>query len=241
MAYIPIKKPSNPPKPVATKPIAPVKNPKPPKNPPKLPPMDTGSGGINGFLASFKRDLARPNRFDVFIPIPVALLSYYSGGARDLSLRCDQAELPSRTLATADRKIGSVPVQKFPYLSTYNDLTLTFLVGGDMSEKLFFDAWMEIINPTSNFNFNYKKDYCTDIVVRQYDMSNNLTYDAMMIDAYPIAVNQLDLDWSNDGIHRLSVVFAYTYWTNTTLNNLGKNIAAQGLSGLLNTINKTNY
>ena len=85
---------------------------------------------ISELLYSFK-DLARPNRFDVFIPIPVALLSYYSGGARDLSFRCDQAELPSRTLATADRKIGSVPVQKFPYLSTYNDLTLTFLVGGD--------------------------------------------------------------------------------------------------------------
>ena len=199
------------------------------------------AASITNFYTSFKKDLARPNRFDVFLPIPLALTPYYTDGARNLALRCEQAELPSRTLATADRKIGSVPVQKFPYLSTYNDLTLTFLVGGDMSEKLFFDAWMETINPSSNFNFNYKKDYCTDIVVRQYDMSDNLTYDVMMIDAYPIAVNQLDLDWSNDGVHKLSVVFAYTYWTNNTLENLGKSIASQGISGLLNTINKTNF
>lgn len=199
------------------------------------------AASISKFRSTFQKDLARPNRFDVFIPIPVPLLPYYSSGASQLSLRCEQSELPSRALATADRKIGSVPVQKFPYLSLYNDINLTFLVSGDMTEKLLFDAWLNIINPTSNFNFNYKKDYCTEIVIRQYDMSNNLTYDVLLIDAYPIAVNQLDLDWSNDGVHKLSVVFAYTYWTNNTLNDLGKNILTQGLSGLQNALNKVNY
>lgn len=237
----PVKNPvSKPTKPVA-KPIAPKPPKKPVKNPPKLPPMDTGNGGINGFLASFKKDLARTNRFEVFIPIPYLLLPYYGGGAKNLSMRCEQAELPSRALATLDRKIGSVPIQKFPYLSTYNDITLTFLVDGDMSEKLFFDAWLEVINPTSNFNFKYKKDYSTQIVIRQYDLSNKLTYDVLLIDAFPIAVNQLDLDWSNDGVHKLSVVFAYTYWTNNTLNNLGKNVLTQGLSGLDNFLNNLNF
>lgn len=199
------------------------------------------AASVTNFITSFKKDLARPNRFDVFIPIPVALIPYYSEGARQLSLRCEQSELPSRAIMTTDRKIGSVPVQKFPYLSMYNDMALTFIVGGDMKEKLFFDAWLNIINPTSNFNFNYKKDYSTEIVVRQYDMSDNITYDIMLIDAFPIAVNQLDLDWSNDGVHKLTVVFAYTYWTNIILEDIGKNIAAQGISGLLNGINKTNY
>ena len=63
----------------------------------------------------------------------------------------------------------------------------------------------------------------------------------MMVDAFPIAVNQLDLDWANDGVHRLSVVFAYTYWTNNTLQNLGKNLATQALSGLDNVLNATNF
>lgn len=195
---------------------------------------------ISRFFSSFKKDLSRPNRFDVFIPIPNALIPYYSGGARQLSFRCEQAELPSRTLATADKKIGSVPVQRFPYLSTYNDITLTFLVGGDMSEKLFFDAWLNIINPTSNFNFNYKKDYCTDIVIRQYDLSNKLTYSVTLIDAFPTIVNQLDLDWSNDGVHKLSVVFPYTYWTNNILQDMGSNVLSQGLSGIQNVLNRSN-
>ena len=64
-------------------------------------------------------------------------------------------------------------------------------------------------------------------------MSGNLTYNIMLIDAFPIAVSQLDLDWSNDGYHKFNVVFAYTYWTNTTLNNIGKNLGTQALSGLI--------
>ena len=195
------------------------------------------ASSISDFRSSFKKELARPNRFDVSIPIPYTLLPYYDNGVKELSLRCESTELPSRALATLDRKIGSVPVQRFPYLSMYPDTTMTFIVGGDMSEKLFFDAWMELINPSSNFNFKYKKDYCTEILIRQYDNSNNLTYNAMLIDAFPIAVNQLDVDWSNDGYHKLTVVFAYTYWTNTELYNIGKNILTQGLSGIDNILN----
>lgn len=199
------------------------------------------ASSISDFRSSFKKDLARPNRFDVFIPIPYLLTPYYNNDVRNLSLRCESTELPSRAFATLDRKIGSVPNQKFPYLSMYNDITMTFIVDGDMSEKMLFDAWMEAINPSTNFNFKYKKDYVTEIVVRQYDVTNKLVYNAMLIDAYPIAVNQLDLEWSNDGYHRLSVVFAYTYWTNTMLNNVGKNTALQALSGLDNYLNKVNF
>jgi hypothetical protein len=35
--------------------------------------------------------------------------------------------------------------------------------------------------------------------------------------AFPINVNQLDLDWSSDGHHKLTVTFAYTYWHNPAL------------------------
>lgn len=196
---------------------------------------------IRNFVSSFKKELARPNRFEVFLYPPPELIPYYQGGAKQLSLRCEHAELPSRVLATADKKIGTVPVQKFPYLSTYNDTTMTFMVGGDMSEKLLFDAWLELINPSSNFNFKYKKSYTSQIVIRQFDLSGNLTYNIMLIDAFPIDVGQLDLDWSSDGYHKLNVTFAYTYWTNTTLNNIGKNIGTQALSGLDNLLGKVNF
>ena len=167
---------------------------------------------INNFLANFTTDLARPSRFDVTIAVPQFLLSQYQFMTQYLSLRCETAELPGRTLGTIDQKFGSNPVERFPYQPTYNDLTLTFIVADDMIEKAFFDSWLDFINPTSNFNFKYKSDYAVPIFINQYDVTDLLSYQVECIDAYPIAINQLDLDWSSDGHHKLTVVFAYTYY-----------------------------
>lgn len=191
------------------------------------------TASISKFLYSFKGDLARPNRYDVQIPIPAVLAPFYLNTARNLQFRCEATEMPGRTLVTADRKIGSAPVQKVPYQTTYNDLSMTFIVGGDMAEKLFFDQWMELINPSSNYNFNYKSNYTTDIAINQYDVEDNLTYKAVLIGAYPMIVNQLDLDWTNDSYHKLTVVFAYTNWQEGTLQGILNNLGTQTLSGLL--------
>jgi hypothetical protein len=172
---------------------------------------------IYEFMSSFNKDLARPNRFEVRIN-PSQSLNSIPGYTfpNNLRLRCESAELPSRTFATAEQKFGSNPIEKYPYQTAYNDLVLTFIVSGDMYEKKFFDGWMSLINPEKSYNFNYKNTYVIDLSVVQYDVSNNPQYAVNIIESYPIAVNQLDLDWSSDGYHKLTVVFAYTYWTQET-------------------------
>lgn len=178
------------------------------------------SGSITDFKSSFQKDLARPNRFDVNIPVPLTLIQHVTS-ARSLNYRCESAQLPGRTFATAEQVIGSNPTEKYPYQTTYNDIDLTFIVDSDMKQRLFFDAWMEYINPTYNFNFRYKEDYATTITVNQYDSHNDLTYSINLYDAYPISMNQLDLDWSqNDSYHKLTVTFAYTYWKNNSVQAL---------------------
>ena len=196
------------------------------------------AGSITNFISSFQNDLARPNRFDVNIPIPLTLIQYRNISQR-LTFRCENANLPGRTISTTDQKIYNI-VEKFPNQTTYQDMDMTFIVGGDMAEKQFFDAWLELINPTTNFNFKYKGDYSTSITVNQYDINNNLTYTIELVDAYPIAVNQLDLDWSNDGYHKLSVVFAYTYWKNNSLNNILQNALTAGIGGGISQLTKGN-
>ena len=81
-----------------------------------------------------------------------------------------------------------------------------------MAEKYFFDDWFEYINPKDTNNYKYKEEYSTDLLINQYDLTNRLTYSARIIQAYPISINQLDLDWSTDGYHKLVVTFAYTRW-----------------------------
>ena len=194
------------------------------------------AGSLSDFRASFKGDMARPSKFDVFIPVPIVLLPYLNI-ARTLQYRAENAELPSRTFSTADQKIGSNPVEKYPYQTSYNETTMIFMLSDDMSEKLFFDAWQEYINPTYSFDFRYKDDYISTIQVNQYDMTNTLTYSINLIDAWPISVNQLDLDWSADGYHKLSVVFAYRYWVNNSIQALGMTLLESGISQIASGVN----
>ena len=174
------------------------------------------AGRISDFKSSFATEIARPNRFDVTLTVPSVI---DSSASRILTYRCENAQLPSRTLATAEQKTYG-PVEKFPYLTTYNDLELTFIVSDDMVEKYIFDSWMEAINPAYSNNFRYKSDYSTIITVNQYNLQNEITYSADFIEAYPISINQLDLDWSADGYHKLTVTFAYTRWFNRTESEL---------------------
>jgi hypothetical protein len=193
------------------------------------------AGSINDFKASFTNDLARPNRFDVKIATPLILAPYISD-ARSLTYRCENAQLPGRTFATTEQKIGSNPVEKYPYLTTYNDIDLTFMVDSDMKEKKFFDLWLELINPSYSYNYQYKSNYATVITINQYDQTNTLVYSVDLFDAYPVSVNQLDLDWSSEGYHKQVVTFAYTRWQNNSLQNLGQRIGQQILTSITSSI-----
>jgi hypothetical protein len=176
------------------------------------------AGSIAEFKSSFSKELARPSKFDVNIPIPLGLIPYL-GTSRMLTMRCENAELPGRTIATTSMKIYGVE-EKFPYMSSYSDMSLTFIVSDDMKEKKFFDAWLNWINPNSSFNLKYKKDYSVGLRINQYDVRNEVSYSADLVDAYPIAVNGMDLNWAADGYHKLTVTFAYTSWRDNSLETL---------------------
>ena len=177
---------------------------------------------LSQFRNSFTLDIARPKLFDVTLTPPSGLQNY-SKIARNLTFRCESTQFPSRTFATTEQRFGSNPTEKHAYHTTYNDIEMSFIVSEDMSEKKFFDAWMNLINPTASFDFNYRDDYITDFYVFQYDGSLAVrTYSIALIDAFPVSVNQLDLDWSNDNFHKLSVTFAYRYWKNIGVEDQAK-------------------
>jgi hypothetical protein len=193
------------------------------------------AGSISEFKSSFTKDIARANRFDVFIPIPLVLLPYFKS-TRTLQLRCESAQLPGKTFATTEQKFGSAPVEKFPYMTTYNDIDLTFIVDDDMQQKILFDGWMNYVSPVYNYNLRYKSDYSTAITINQYDVANELSYSVNLYDAYPVAMNQMDLDWSNEGVHKLVVTFAYTNWQNNSLQDAGMQLLDAGINGLADAV-----
>ena len=176
------------------------------------------AGSIADFKASFKKDLARSNKFDVFIPVPRGL-PIFIGSSRILLMRCENAQLPGRNIETTPMKIYGV-TELFPIASTFDNITLTFLVSDDMKEKTFFDSWINWIQPTLTYDVKYKADYAVPLKINQYDVRNKLSLSIDLMDAYPISVNQLDLDWSSDSVHKLAVTFAYTSWKNNDVDAL---------------------
>jgi hypothetical protein len=112
---------------------------------------------------------------------------------------------------TTEQKIYGI-TEKYPYQNAYNDAEFTFYVSDNMKEKVVFDRWLSLVSPKDTYNMNYKTDYETEIAVHQYALDGSISYTAYLRRAFPIAVNQLDLDWSSDSIHKLNVVFAYSDW-----------------------------
>ena len=134
--------------------------------------------------------------------------------SRYLALQCESAELPGRTLATADVKIYG-PTFKVPYQSQYADTSLTFLCTNDFYERKLFDRWLDAIHPSDTNNLRFPKGqssrYMTNIKIIQYDEFIKQIYAVELIDAFPIGVAPQALNWSEDGFHRLEVQFAYQY------------------------------
>ena len=95
-----------------------------------------------------------------------------SSMSRYLALQCEAAELPGKTLQTADVKIYG-PTFKVPYQTQYSDTTLTFLCTNEFYERKLFDRWMECIHPTDTNNLRFPKGvqsrYLTNIKIIQYD------------------------------------------------------------------------
>lgn len=170
--------------------------------------MSTKSANINKFISSLGKDVSRPARFEVEIPIPLKLIRYHKMMDR-LTLRCESGEFPSVHLNTVERKIYGT-TEKMPYLRMYSEITFNFIMSGDMSEKAFFDAWIETIIPRSSQNMLFKDEYASTITVKQFGVDGKVTYKNDLTKAFPVSIGSLSLDWSNEtSYHRLPVTFSF--------------------------------
>lgn len=168
--------------------------------------------------------LAKSARFAVRI-IPSGINSLlmrlgYSGLMRQFTYLCESAEFPGRGFLSYDMRYYG-PNFKVPYKSEYQETSMTFLCRAQSFERQFFDDWMEMINPTNTYDFNYKDSYKCEIQMFQFGEkaanSNKTepvaTYAWTLHDAFPILVNPQPVTWADDNFQRLAISFSYTKWT----------------------------
>lgn len=195
-------------------------------NPPGKLTMNDAMGIMNRYGG-----LAKSCRFAVRINPP--RFTTFSQGTTDNKVRnttiineltylCEAAEMPGRGFQNADVRYYG-PNQKLPVMTQYEDITMTFLCRNGAYERQFFDDWMEYINPTNSFNFNFRKDYETTIEIMQfseYAKKGNAsqpeeTYHITLLNAYPLLVNPQPMTWADDQLMRLAVTFTYMKWQRT--------------------------
>lgn len=186
----------------------------------------------HGGLAKSCRFAVRINlpTFATFSPDRTAnLITDGAAITQELVYLCEAAEMPGRGFVNADVRYYG-PNQKLPVLTQYEDTTMTFLCRSESYERQFFDDWMEYINPTNSFNFNYRKEYETTIEIMKFaeyakgfetgpnaGLANQPvepveTYRITLFNAYPILVNPQPMTWADDQLERLAVTFTYMKW-----------------------------
>lgn len=164
---------------------------------------------INDFRSRLGGNIAHPAYFRVMFSGAIV----DTEDSRLMAVLCNQAQLPGRAFATQEYSTHG-PSRKIPYQNVYDDVVLSLYCREDMGMKSMFQEWQNFIcNNNSDNEFSYFEDYVSDVIIEQYDSSGKSQYGIKLIDAYPVMVSPLQLDWATqNGFHNLQVTLAYRYW-----------------------------
>ena len=142
------------------------------------------------------------------------------------SWRCERAELPGRTLSTADDAGGGGTALKLPYDVTFADTSLSIICSEDMRERIFFENWIDsVVTPagydtaTTAFQaglVRFHDEYARGIKLEVSQLNSSgkklLTY--TLHDIYPTAITPMTATWEEvNSYQRFGVTLTYRYYT----------------------------
>jgi hypothetical protein len=177
--------------------------------------------------------VAKANKFAVYIPLPLISLNpasilgnIVSGNTnplqvlndpRDISLLCETATIPGRTISTTDY-MTSPKVKKQAYGYINDDVSMTFLLTGDYYIKNVMTGWQDQVMNSQTYELSFKDDYVSTIIVQQLNDQNIPVYTVKLKNAFPVSVSSIELaNGSESTITRVTVNFAYDDWEEENL------------------------
>lgn len=181
---------------------------------------------ITEFVAAVKNKngFARSNQFSVYIPTARDSNTMNASG---INIMCESVSLPGAQILTAE--YSSIRNStKYPIGKMYEDVELTFALTSDYYARKFFDEWIaSIINTREdNYTLNYRRNFSRDVTISQLNNRNSAIYSHVLINAYPITIQNISLGSSNeDEISRFSVTLTYDkYLVLEETNTIERNI-----------------
>jgi hypothetical protein len=139
---------------------------------------------------------------------------------KQLTMLCDTATLPTKSLATFEKTIYG-PVKAMPYRMTFTEASMSFIMTDGMKEKKYFDAWQNKIVDQKNGNLGFFDDYVCDILIQKFgrtadNTDETPTYAVKLLDAWPSIVSEIQLSHSGGTeAMKLPVTFQYKKWEST--------------------------
>jgi hypothetical protein len=171
---------------------------------------------LNEFIANIKGEgLMRTSRFAVTMQTPRSLGNSVKD-LRKILLYCDSINLPGITLETSLAKTFG-EYREMPFNKLFDNVNMSFYVDNAMTVKRMFDSWMGAIqNPTTR-NFNYYKDYTTDITIDVFDVADMNRYQVVLYQCYPKALNPVTMDYAGKDVMKMNVSMNYKYWISSSV------------------------
>ena len=171
---------------------------------------------ISNFLSQARKSgFSRLNRIAINIKPPAELVEILNYKEKDnyLTYYAESVSYPGQELLTTDLYYGGPPMN-VPVRSDFKDVTISFIVDDDMRQKMFFDAWLNFVNPKENkYDFRYRDDYIGEIDIFQIsEDGNRVAYGMRLYEVFPINLGEIKGSWAEQEPIRLDATFSYRYW-----------------------------
>jgi hypothetical protein len=166
---------------------------------------------ITDFKGSFPFDGARPNLFEVNIPV----------FDQKLTFTAKTTQLPGSSLGVIEVPYFGRTI-KMAGNRTFPDWSISVINDEDFVIRNQLEEWMARINGhESNLSEAFYTQYAFDAEVYQYGKQGNIIKSYTFIDMFPIDISPIDVSWdANDAIEEYTVTFQYQYWTSPEVETL---------------------
>lgn len=134
--------------------------------------------------------------------------------ASTVSMLCSSAVVPGHSIMTNDLRYFGESTER-PHGISYGPVSLSFYIDNDLSSKRYFDAWTSLVFNKETRELGYYDSYTRDVEIVVYDKNEKEIERIKLFEAYPKAVNELPLDYTQNTVLILSVQLVYKWWTSS--------------------------
>lgn len=167
---------------------------------------------LENFLSEIRSQYTpRSDRFEVVFNMPRALINRVN--ARQLSLYCEEAQIPGFSATNLPVKIGAwteYRTQNVEFLTT--EMSFTFIIDEKWRVREAFEEWISLAGNPNSKEVGYYEDYVSTIDIKSLSVDNDVLAEWRLIDATPKLINLTPVSWGNSGILRMSVSFSAKNW-----------------------------